>query len=162
MNTIIKSPNPLPFTRKDGVIPNSIFLAGTIDMGNSVDWQKKLEGELTHPKKDFYIFNPRRDDWDSSWEQTIENDNFREQVEWELLALDVCEVIFMYFTPGSQSPITLLELGLYAQSKKIIVCCPKKFWRSGNVEIVCKRFGIPFYHDLDWAISECNYRIGTK
>lgn len=162
MNTIIKPLNPLPITRKNGVIPNSIFLAGTIDMGTSEDWQRKVEEKLLTPHSDYCILNPRRDVWNPYWKQTIENDNFREQVEWELLALDVCEFIFMYFAPGSQSPITLLELGLYAQSKKIIVCCPEGYWRRGNVEIVCNRFDVPFYTDLDYAIEKCRYLRTTK
>jgi hypothetical protein len=24
------------------------------------------------------------------------------------------------------------------------VCCDPRFWRSGNVELVCRRYGIPF------------------
>jgi hypothetical protein len=67
--------------------------------------------------------------------------------------LDLCDVIFMYFSPETKSPISLLELGLYANSKKMIVCCPDEFWRKGNVDIVCSRYGIPVYNTLDAAIG---------
>jgi hypothetical protein len=33
------------------------------------------------------VLNPRREDWDSSWIQSIDNPQFREQVEWEIYAL---------------------------------------------------------------------------
>jgi hypothetical protein len=59
----------------------------------------------------------------------------------------------MYFAPGTQAPITLLELGLVAPSGKLIVSCPDGFWRKGNVEIVCARFGVPVVDELEEAIE---------
>ena len=124
----------------------SIFLAGSIEMGKAEDWQTRITNtlkEIVPDKLDVVIFNPRRDDWDSSWEQNIDNPQFYEQVTWELTALEKADVIIMYFAPGTKSPISLLELGLHAYSKKILVCCPKGFWRKGNVDIVCEQYGIP-------------------
>lgn len=135
----------------------SIFLAGSIEMGKAEDWQTRLTGtlkELVPDKLDVVIFNPRRDDWDSSWEQNVDNLQFYEQVTWELTALEKADVIIMYFVPGTKSPISLLELGLYAYSKKILVCCPKGFWRKGNVDIVCERYGIPLFENLDDLIQQ--------
>jgi hypothetical protein len=118
----------------------SIFLAGSIEMGVAEDWQSKIEEEL----KDYNItiYNPRRDSWDSSWEQSIHNPQFREQVEWELDHLDKADIIVMYFDENTKSPISLLELGLYASSGKLIVYCPEGFWRKGNVDIVANRYDI--------------------
>lgn len=118
----------------------SIFLAGSIEMGVAEDWQSKIEEEL----KDYNItiYNPRRDSWDSSWEQSIHNPQFREQVEWELDHLDKADIIVMYFDENTKSPISLLELGLYASSGKLIVYCPDGFWRKGNVDIVANRYDI--------------------
>lgn len=117
----------------------TIFLAGSIEMGKAENWQTRLEKAL----EDEYgtILNPRRDDWDSSWKQTKDNPQFREQVEWELNALDRSDLIVMYFDPNTKSPISLLELGLYAEHN-IVVCCPEGFWRKGNVDIVCEKHGI--------------------
>ena len=56
-----------------------IFLAGSIDMGKAEDWQTRVADLLKN--KSVILFNPRRDDWDSSWEQDIENINFRNQVK---------------------------------------------------------------------------------
>lgn len=141
--TIIKAPEPLPVQRVKGVVPRSLFLAGSIEMGSAIDWQK----DMTEHIKDSldYIFNPRRDDWDSSCTQSIHNKQFNDQVSWEMTALDISETIFMYLAPSTKSPISLLELGLYANSGKLIVCCPNDFWRHGNVEMVCQRYNIPLY-----------------
>lgn len=118
----------------------SIFLAGSIEMGLAEDWQSKIEKELDG--LDVTIYNPRRDSWDSSWVQSIHNEQFREQVEWELDHLDKSDLIVMYFDENTKSPISLLELGLYASSGKMIVYCPEGFWRKGNVDIVAQRYDI--------------------
>lgn len=118
----------------------SIFLAGSIDAGTAIDWQSTvIESFAT---TDYTVLNPRRPDWDSSWRQDITDPQFKRQVTWELDALDAADLVLMYFAPGSASPISLLELGLYVRSKKLIVCCPDGFYRKGNVDIVCQRHGI--------------------
>ena len=129
----------------------SIFLAGSIEMGKAIDFQRTIIESSTHIPYIFY--NPRRNDWDSSWEQKESNPQFSKQVNWEMNMLDLCDIIFMYFSPETKSPISLLELGLYADSTKMIVCCPDEFWRKGNVDIVCSRYNIPVYNTLDAAIG---------
>lgn len=137
----------------DGI---KVFLAGTIEMGNSIDWQQKIIDDLyeSYQDKEITILNPRRKDWDSSWLQTIENEQFNEQVNWELDALDVSNFIIMFFDKKSKSPISMLELGLYADSKKMLVCCEEGFWRKGNIDIVCKRKGIPTFETIENLIAE--------
>lgn len=83
----------------------SVFLAGTIDMGSGVDWQK-----------------------------------------------DVVELFEK--APGSKSPITLLELGLFAKSGKLHVVCTEGFYRYDNVRITCAKHGVPVYASLTEAIGE--------
>lgn len=130
----------------------SIFLAGSIEMGKAEDWQLKV----TEIFKDYELafLNPRRDGWDETWTQEKINKEMSHQINWEMDNLDKCYTIFMNILPGTKSPITLLELGLYANSKKIIVCCPDGFWRKANVEIVCDRFNIPLYDNFDDAIEK--------
>ncbi len=105
--------------------------------------------------KGYVFYNPRRDDWDSSWEQKIENKQFREQVEWELNALEKAETIVLYFDPNTMSPISLLELGIWAgkRPEKLEVVCPEGFWRKGNVDIVCKKYGIRQHDSFDDLIE---------
>jgi len=142
--TVIKAPESIKG------VTNGVFLAGSIEMGKAVDWQTEIAEKCKDV--DVTFFNPRRDDWDSTWEQTIENDNFREQVEWELDALDKAKKIVIYIDPKTTSPITLLELGLHAKDN-ICVCCPEGFYRKGNVDIVCKKHNIPMVDDIDGLIE---------
>lgn len=144
----IQSPNNF----KNEVLIGDIFLGGSIEMGTAENWQEKFV--LQFKDADFRFLNPRRDDWDSSWIQDISNPQFNEQVNWELDALEFSDLIIFYFDPNTKSPITLMELGLFAQSGKVIVCCPNGFWRKGNVEIVCKKFNIPFVESFNDLISE--------
>lgn len=124
-----------------------VFLAGSIEMGASENWQSKVEAYFQE-LNEYTILNPRRDDWDSSWEQDFENPNFYQQVNWELKGLELADKIIMYLDPDTKSPISLLELGLFANSGKLLVCCPDGFWRKGNVEIVCEHYNIPIYTEI--------------
>ncbi len=146
---------PAPFELADG--ERSVFLAGSIDMGRAGPWQAEVEGELADLP--VAILNPRRDEWDASWEQSIDNPRFREQVEWELDAQERASVIAMYFVPGTQAPITLLELGLFAQTGRLVVCCPPGFWRRGNIQVVCRRYKVPLVEDLAELIRVVRGRI---
>ena len=57
--------------------------------------------------------------------------------------------------------ITLLELGLFARSGKLIVCCPDGFWRKGNVEVVCARYNVLLLDSLPALIDEVRRRLAT-
>jgi hypothetical protein len=125
-------------------------------MGKASEWQVKIEEEVEKRMKDdqvITIFNPRRKDWDSSWEQSIDNDNFRGQVEWELDGLEAADKIVVYIEPDTKSAITLMELGLHTNSNKMCVCCPEGFYRKGNVDIVCNKYNIPMVDDVDGLID---------
>lgn len=138
----------------DTIVSNmnfSVFLAGSIEMDTAENWQKKVIKHFCNDEITF--FNPRRESWDASWKQEISNPKFKEQVEWELSALEQADVIVMYFDSKTKSPISLLELGLFAQSKKLIVCCPQGFWRKGNVDIVCERYNIKQVKNLETLIN---------
>jgi len=127
-------------------------------MGIAEDWQTRVCKALVGV--DLTILNPRRNDWDANWEQSIDNTEFRRQVEWELAALEMATLVVMYFEPLTRSPITLLELGLYARSGKLVVCCPAGFWRKGNVDVVCHRYAVPLVPDVDRLVSEIRDRCG--
>ena len=151
---LIKPPSRIPYEGKP-----IIFLAGSIEMNTASNWQLEMESRLAH--KDIVILNPRRDAWDSSWEQSINNPHFVGQVEWELTGQETANIIVMYFDPTTKSPITLLELGLFSTHENLLVCCPKGFWRKGNVDIVCERYGIWLTEDFDALVSETLTRIGS-
>lgn len=140
---ILKPPSPLAIP--DGA--RVVFLAGSIEMGAAEDWQSTLTAALGD--RELIVLNPRRDEWDASWRQSIDEPKFREQVEWELDGLDRADVIAMWFAGGTRSPITLLELGLHARSGKLIIGCPPEFWRRGNIEVVAARCGIALHATWD-------------
>lgn len=129
-----------------------IFLAGSIEMGEAEEWQERVVNAMSDIA-DLVILNPRRDDWDSSWEQRADDPRFSEQVNWELDMLDAADIAVMYLAAGTKSPIALLELGLCARSGKLMVCCPQGFWRRGNVEVLCGRHQIPLFEALDDLIA---------
>lgn len=126
-----------------GKNPFRIFLAGTIDNGDSTDWQQELINtingvELRRPTS---IYNPRRKEWPSS-------DDHREidrQIEWELSHLEKADLIVMNILANSKSPISLMELGLFAREGRLMVFCPKTFYRYDNVRNVCKRYEVPLH-----------------
>lgn len=84
----------------------TIFLAGTIDNGNSFDWQKDIEYSL---------------------------DNLNQN--------------------GIK---TSKEI-----NKQIIVIAPDKFWRKGNIEVVCNRMNVPVYSDYKDGLNALIKAIGN-
>lgn len=121
-----------------------IFLAGTIDMGNSRDWQKELYEEFKAMDGQYILFNPRQEHWDPSRPGEMDY-----QVRWELSHLEAADMIIMYIIGSSKSPITLLEMGLHAKGGKLYVICEEDFYRYDNVRITCDYYGVPFYTSLD-------------
>jgi hypothetical protein len=155
---LVKAPSRI---RKEHFTKNWLFLAGSIEMGAAAKWQDEVYEKIKHVP-DVTAFNPRRDDWDSSWRQSIHHPEFRNQVEWEQVYLVRADVIFFYFAPGTHSPIALLEFGqaveLNSQWKltrdhKVIVVCPDTFWRKGNIEVMCTDRNIPLYNTLDDGVQ---------
>lgn len=136
-----------------------IFLAGTIDMGKGEDWQKQVGDFFSGFPDWLLILDPRRDDWDETWEQDIDNPEFRQQVEWELVSQESSDLVMFVFATNeenaekAEAPITLMELGLF-KDKDCVVCCPQGYYRKGNVDIVCKRYGIPVYEDFQAMLDD--------
>jgi len=139
----------------------TVFLAGSIEMGKAENWQAKMEKEFSK-FDNVCLLNPRRDDWDSDWKQEITNPEFNQQVNWELDALEKADLIVFYFSPETQSPITLLELGLFARSGKLVVCCPNGFWRKGNIDIVCEKYNVPQVKSIEKLVDHARFVIAKR
>jgi hypothetical protein len=148
MKTIFKSPESIEKRDKS---KKAIFLAGSIEMDKAINWQKKCEEQLAAK---YILFNPRRDAWNSSWQQSIDNPQFKEQVMWELNALEKADIVIMFFAGNTKSPISLLELGLFAQSGKLKVVVEEEFWRKGNVDIVCEKYNIQQFKNLEKLVED--------
>ncbi len=156
-----KSPNLE--TYRDNCV--SVFLAGSIEMGAASPWHDEvIEYLKTSVYRNVDVFNPRRTDWDDSWKQTSKDKNFKEQVNWEIDHIDSSEFIFFNIENDTKSPITLLELGYVCKNKNktIVVCCGDKFWRRGNVEVMCERNNIMLFDDFSKALGFLSYTINSS
>ncbi len=161
---VITAPEAFDIRNPDGPNDMRVFLAGSIDQDAAPVWQQHVIASLKWLP--LVIYNPRRKAWDSSWTNTIENKDFRKQVNWELTAMADADLVAYYFAPGTLAPITLLEFGLHIRTgnmqakefKQMVVCCPEGYWRKGNVDIMCQRYSIEQVPDLEALIET----IGAK
>ena len=126
----------------------SVFLAGTIDMGNSRDWQQEVFRYFSTLEGKYLLFNPRQDEWDSSRPGEMDY-----QVNWELEHLEKADRIIMYIIGSSKSPVSLLEMGLHMRSGKMTVVCEPEYYRYDNVRITCEFYGVPLYSSLEEALK---------
>jgi hypothetical protein len=137
-----------------------IFLAGSIDGGKAPRWQDRVVAALADHSGT--LLNPRRDDWNDDWKEDVSDRKFRGQVEWEIKGLESADLVLMYFEAESRSPITLLELGLVARSRKVVVCCPPGYWKKGNVDLVCLRYGVAQVDSLDALVAHARERMSSR
>ncbi len=155
---VIEAPNPTESETEAAWDTPYVFLAGSIEMGRAVDWQAEVIEAVAD--LDGVLLNPRRADWDSSWEQRYDNPQFFEQVNWELDGMNDSDLTFFYFAPGTQSPITIGEFYQQAsQHEELVVVCPQEFWRRGNIEVTARYWGFegPIYETLEDGIAALRY-----
>lgn len=120
-----------------------VFLGGTIDSGNSEDWQKEICKEFIN-NEDYVIFNPRRDEWPNEGSSEVIR-----QIKWEHKRMDESDIIVINILPDSKSPISLMEIGMYNESGKLLVFCTDEFYRFDNVRIVCEKYNIKLFETND-------------
>lgn len=160
---VYTAPEILDFPIKERL---SIFLAGSIEQDKAQQWQQQVIGQLSHLR--VAIFNPRRHAWNASLEQSTANRDFVDQVNWELDRISSTDVVFFYFQPGTQSPISLAELGLVlgrnqqAKLQEVFVVCPNGFWRKGNVDIMAQCGDFRLYEKLSDGISALSLFVEEK
>lgn len=162
-----KSPEAVPDVVDHSPYVVRIFLGGSIEMGVADAWQEKLVQALRIEGygDTVWFINPRRNDWDASWIQTKENQQFREQVEWELDNLEKADVRVFYFDPGTVSLVTMLELGRFIDNPctdtgKTLVCCPPGYVRKGNVDIFCNRYGVNVLESFEELVEALKQILG--
>jgi hypothetical protein len=128
-----------------------IFLGGSIEMGKAPDWQAAFADKIA--SLPVAAFNPRRIRWDDSLEQDIKNKALLHQIHWEMTNLDRADLIILYLHPNTISPVSLMELGRYSQSGKVIVCCPEGYHRRGNVQYLCEKDNVLLLDDFDELVE---------
>ncbi len=126
----------------------TIFLAGTIDMGNSENWQTALVETFSSNEGRYILYNPRRDTFTNTPEE------MEYQVNWELDHLEKSQIIIMNILGSSKSPVTLLEMGLFMKSGKLLVACEPDYYRHSNVLLTCARYNVPLYPSLKALMQE--------
>ena len=77
-------------------------------------------------------------------------------------ALEAADVVVMYLAPNSQSPVSLMELGLHARSGKLIVLCPEGFWRKGNVDLTAAFYGVEQVSSMDELEAVVRRRVAAR
>ena len=146
---------PIPDSARQPKGYTSIFLAGTIDMGKSSDWQQDLYDRFSRTDGRWILYNPRQLQWDPTREGEMDY-----QVNWELEYLEKADYILMYILGSSKSPISLLEMGIHDRSGKMYVICEPDFYRYDNVRITCSYYDIPLFHSMEefWAWDACPFK----
>lgn len=110
----------------------SLFLAGGIT--NCPDWQSNLIHKLEYEmgeQENLIIYNPRRKNFPIGDQTAAE-----EQICWEYVMLRNSRAISFWFSCGSDNPIVLYELGMWANSRKgrqIFVGMDPDYSRRGDV-----------------------------
>ncbi|RFU27027.1 hypothetical protein B7463_g9304, partial [Scytalidium lignicola] len=139
----------------------TIFLAGSI--ASAIDWRVALSSYLSHCP--ITLLDPYRRDWDSTWVEDIECEKFRTQTQWELEMQEKATLVAFWFEPGTQAPVSLLELGLVLGKrganarKEVVVRCPEKYWKRGNVQVVCERYGVQIVNSFEEFCVELKRRL---
>ncbi len=130
-----------------------LFLGGTIDQGQARDWQAEVVKSF-EDVDGLTILNPRRDNWDAGLDHdTSQGSIFEQQIKWEMMAQDQADFKLYNFEPNSKSPVTMLEVGAWADSATTVVVCSPDFWRHGNIKLFCDWRNIPFFEDLEPALK---------
>lgn len=139
-NIILEAPNRLDITEEERNKYATVFLGGTIDNGDSPNWQQELTDFYKDKDNGLILANPRRGDWDKdATEETL-----REQIKWELDMMESADLIIFNILPSSKSPITLMEIGLHVRRTdcRVVVFCAKDYYRYMNVKEVCDRYKV--------------------
>ena len=123
---------------------NYIFLAGSIDNRYFGNWRKKVIEEIGDNN---IILDPTNTNHDK-----LSDEEMKLHIQWELDALNMADIILLNFLPNATSPISLVELGMYITSGKLIVICPKEFYKNNYVTTLCKKYNVPIFLSMEKAL----------
>jgi hypothetical protein len=146
---------PFPFSPE---LPRPwMFLAGAIDQDRAERWQDVVIDDC-HDLSGT-ILNPRRANWDPTWNQSLDNPHFAGQVRWELDGLEQADVIICWLPATAQARISLMEIGLHARRGRLLIGCATGFHSRGNVLAVGQRFGVPVVDTLPDLLMLAKQRL---
>lgn len=141
----------------------TIFLAGPTSVPWRADFLTLLTTHMqtaapttttTTSTAGLTVYDPTQPLWDGTWAEDYAVDaRFRQQVDWELDAQESASLVVVFLDQRSQAPVSLIELGLCARSGRAVVGCERGFWRRGNVQAVCARYGVPLEETLEGLVA---------
>lgn len=107
-------------------------------------------------------------DWRNHFIQRLENllpidvfnpDHPECDIEWEIDHISIANVIPFYLSTDSSS---LLTLGLFAKTDRLIVCCEQSHPQKRNIDLLCQREDIHQVDSLDLLIEATIKRIAPN
>jgi len=147
MAQVVVAPNQYPH---EGF---KVYLAGAIDMGDAENWQQDVISRFAGIEE-MVLLNPRRSKFTDAMEQA--------QIEWELEAMDDADLIFMWFPKESEAPISLLEMGLYLRSGKLLLGVEVGYYRQRNIELTARRYNVTVFYSLDDLVQQVKNRLNQS
>ncbi|GAA3594258.1 nucleoside 2-deoxyribosyltransferase domain-containing protein [Flavivirga amylovorans] len=124
---------------------NYIFLAGSIDLNLPSNWRKEVI-DIIGAKAHFLdptIINHNE----------LNDSQMKNHIHWELDALHLADKVFLNFLPSSKSPISLIELGMYIKTSKLVVVCPNEFYQSRYIKTLCNKYKVSVFNSLSIAVN---------
>ncbi len=122
-----------------------VFLAGSMCIDKEDNWRKNV---IKNYANDFDFIDPTNEN------HNLLNDSLmKKHINWELEGLELSDIIFMNLLPESKSPISMVELGLYARSNKLIICCPENFYQYRYINALAKKYNVTLFSELDKGIQ---------
>lgn len=114
-----------------------IFLAGSIDSGQALDWQSDVAAyiETSWVEVDITVYNPRRTE-----EFLPEMEN--ETAAWSIAMLNMADYILLHLTGDGASPISTLELGIFINDQRLFLSIDDSYSRKELVEYHYNSFGV--------------------
>lgn len=143
---IVVAPDPIAVPD----MTHSYFLAGAIDMGAAVDWQKLAIEYFSELR--CVLFNPRR-------ATPFTPDMLDEQVEWELDAMKVVDTVLMWFPKDSKAPVAMLETGFLLPTGKLVLGAEEGYYRRRNLELTAQRFNVVCHATLSETLYAARDRM---
>lgn len=137
-----------------------IFLAG----GMVKPWRKEVADRLSELEfaDDITVIDPTIDNWEKDiGEETIENEQYVKQTNWEHEGLEKANIHVFHFDDTSVSPITLFELGMFVD-RDSIVYLEDDYEKKSYVEYIALSFGVPIVKTLNELMSLISIRYHTR
>ena len=139
---VYTSNNKLPLNVQGN---QSLFLAGSMAINVINNWRQDVVNQLDDG---YHLFDPTNNNHDK-----LNDIQMTKHIKWELDALKMADKIILNFLPYAKSPISLVELGMYVSTNKLIVICPKEFYQSRYVHVLCEQYDTPLFQNINDALS---------